>query len=358
MYLIMDKFPRIITNLKKIKHNAAVITSLAKKYNIAVNAITKSTCGNPKIAKAIIEGGANILGDSRIENLKHFKDAKLEGPLMLIRSPMLSEIKDVIEYSDISLNSEITVIEALSKQAKLANKTHQIILMIEMGDLREGVKEDEINTYIDKILKLNNIELLGFGMNLTCYGAVIPDQEKITTFENIVKKTEKEKNISIKMLSGGNSSTIHLLLDGLKNERITDLRLGESIMLGRETAYGKHIEKTYDDAFILEAEIIELKIKGSIPKGKIGVDAFGKKPVFKDQGNILRGLIAIGKQDTNDDDLIPIDPNIEILGISSDHLIVHVKDKNYKVGDKVKFKVKYGALLKAFTSPYVKKLFI
>ena len=351
----MEEYPRILFSLGKIKKNTENIVSIAKKYNININGITKSVCGNIDIAKAMIEGGVTVIGDSRIENLKFLKENGITKDLMLIRSPMISEASEVIKYCDISLNTEISVIEKLSHFAKEQKKIHKVVLMVEMGDLREGILKEDFSDFINKCKNFKNIEIFGVGMNLACYGGIIPTQEKISEFEDFVMEIEKKKNISFKMVSGGNSAVLPLFFKNFKTNRITDLRIGEGILLGRETVNGTLIENNYGDTFFLEAEIIELKEKPSIPFGEQGRDAFGIIPSFKDYGIIKRALLAIGEQDTYMEDLIPLDKDIEILGMSSDHLILKVNSDKYKVGDILKFFIKYGALVKAFTSKYVKK---
>jgi predicted amino acid racemase len=139
---------------------------------------------------------------------------------------------------------------------------------------------------------------------------------------------------------------------------INNLRLGESIVLGRETAFGEQLEGFYDDVFVVKGEIVELKEKPTVPIGEIGMDAFGNKPEFKDRGIIRRAIVAMGRQDIDPDGFRPIDESISILGGSSDHTIIDVTGSKriYQVGDVVSFKVDYGCLLRAMTSPYVEKV--
>ena len=161
------------------------------------------------------------------------------------------------------------------------------------------------------------------------------------------------------MISGGNSSSIYLIDKGELPERINNLRLGESFLLGNDTAYGTKLPGTVDDALLLEAQIIELKQKPSLPIGEVGVDAFGQKPYYEDRGIMKRAVLAIGKQDIVVDSLEPVDSQIRVLGGSSDHLLLDMTDAThkYKVGDVLTFKVGYGAMLQAMTSPYVEKAY-
>ncbi|CCQ95826.1 Alanine racemase domain protein [[Clostridium] ultunense Esp] len=348
--------PKIQIDLKKLEHNVKTIIDLCKKKDIEVAGVTKVFCGHPEIAKAYIDGGVSYLADSRVENLIKLKQFKL--PKILLRLPMISEVEKVVEYSDISLNSELRTIKELSKAAVQKGKKHKIILMVDLGDLREGYfDEDEIYEVVEEILNLKGIELLGIGTNLTCYGGVIPSQENLGKLMEIGKNIEDRFNINLDIISGGNSSSLHLLLKDNKIEGINMLRLGESLILGLETAYGNRIENTYDDVFQLVVEIIEVKEKPSLPIGEIGKDAFGKIPQFEDKGIRKRMIAAIGKQDIDFDTIVPEDSKITILGGSSDHLILDGTDSeiDYKVGDKLWFKLSYGGILSIMTSEYVKK---
>ncbi|WP_279230311.1 ornithine racemase Orr [Thermohalobacter berrensis] len=352
-------YPRVEINLEKIKHNTKVLVDKCKDIGIEVTGVTKSFCGIKEVAEAMVEGGISIVADSRIENLKKLKDIKL--PKLLLRLPMLSQTEQVVQYADISLNSEMETIKKLSEKALEKGKVHKVILMIDLGDLREGIfKKEKILKYVNQIKNLKGVKLVGIGTNLTCYGGVIPSKENLSKLVDIKKEIEEKLDIKLEIISGGNSSSIHLIDKGEMPKEINNLRLGESIILGRETAYGNKIENTYDDGFRLVVEIIELKEKPSVPIGEIGMDAFGNKPTFEDKGIRKRAICAIGKQDIDIEDIIPEDKCISILGASSDHLILDVTecDKNFKVGDKISFKLTYGGVVKSLTSEYVSKIFI
>jgi predicted amino acid racemase len=306
----------------------------------------------------MLKGGAVSLGESRIENIIRLKEGGIKTDMMLLRTPMPSEIKDVINHADISLNSEIAVIKGLSDMAKEKGKIHKILLMLEMGELREGVNRENLDYLIDTILDYKGIHLYGLGMNLACLVGLIPTKEKIDEFENIVLSVEDRFGIQFEMVGGGNSANIPQLLKDVNHKRINNLRIGEGILLGLETVNRTPIPNTFQDSFILESEIIELKEKASVPEGKISQNAYGESPEFVDMGLIKRGLLAIGRQDVIVDGLYPIDENITILGSSSDHIAVHIDSSEYKVGEIVSFRMNYGALVSLFTSHYVKKVFL
>ncbi len=351
-------YPRMVINLETITNNVKTVVELCNKKNIKVVGVTKVFCGNLIIANAYILGGVSYLADSRIENLIRLKN--LDIPKIMLRLPMISEAEKIVEYTDISLNSEIETIKVLSEKATEKGRIHKIILMVDLGDLREGYYHDEsLFKVVEEVLKLKGVELIGLGTNLTCYGGVIPSKEILQRLVNLGKSIEDKHNINLEIMSGGNSSSIHLL-DKDEVEGINNLRFGESLILGTESAYGKQIEGTKNDAFTLDVEIIEIKEKPSVPTSEIGRDAFGQIPTFIDRGVRKRILCAVGKQDVDFDTLYPLDEGIIILGGSSDHVILDGTDSkvDYKVGDIIKFRMHYVSVLRAMTSEYVEKVIV
>jgi len=350
-------YPKLEIDINKLKHNVKIISHMCHDKNISLAFVTKSFCAREEIVEKLVEEGIDYIADSRINNLKKLKDIDL--PKILIRIPMISELDDVIKYSDISFNSELKTIKALNEICESKSIIHNIVLMFDLGDLREGYfYEEDLFNNIKNIQKFKNIKIVGIATNLTCYGAIIPSSINTGRLVEIAKRVENDFGLKLEIVSGGNSSSLDLMMNDNMPKGVTNLRVGESIVLGRETAYGKSIEGAYQDAFKLVCEVVECKEKPSVPVGEIGIDAFGNKPVYEDKGILKRAIIAIGKQDINIDSLTPVDPFITILGASSDHMILDVtnSNQNYNIGDKVEFLLTYGGLMSSSTSEYVEKI--
>jgi len=349
------KTPRIEINLGKIAHNAKKLKELYGSKGIDVIGVTKVVCGDPAVAKVLVKSGINILADSRIENIVKMHDSDIHAQFLLLRTP-LSQSESVVKYTDISLNSEILVIKELSKYAVKQDTKHKIILMLELGDLREGLMPSEIEKTVGKIIELKGVKLVGIGTNLACFGGIKPDDEKMEYLSSIAKEIEDKFKLKLEFVSGGNSANYDWFMSTKNIGRINNLRLGESIFLGCETLERKMINGLFTDAFTLIAEVIESKTKPSLPYGDVCQDAFGNIPKFTDLGLMKRAILGIGLQDVLVSGLTP-QLNIDILGSSSDHIIINAKQTEIKVGDTVEFNLNYGALLSAMTSPYIIKIY-
>ncbi|KDE43931.1 alanine racemase [Metamycoplasma hyosynoviae] len=353
-----NKYPRIIIDEFKFKTNVKQAIEICKKNNIKVLAVTKGFCGNRRMAQLYSECGIEYFGDSRLENFDVYSDIK--GHKQLLRIPLISEIPEVVSKCDSSLNGDYGVIEKISEYCIKNNlKPHEIVLMIDLGDRREGILPEETKEVCNKIMKLKGVRLIGLGCNFGCYGARIPSDESMKTFVELQHQIEKDHNVKLTHMSGGNSLSLHMVWENRMPKEINFLRMGFAMIFGTEDMYRKTIEGMYRDAFRCEAEVIEVDYKSSLPVGECGIDAFGHKPYFEDIGTIKRIILGIGKLDTMFDAMIPYDQDLKILGDSSDHLIINANDSkiDYKVGDIVTFALDWGSLLYLFNSKYVEKVF-
>ncbi len=348
-------YPRVLIDAKKYGFNVQYILDLAHKQQVSIMGVSKVYCGDQKLSSVLEDLNVDYIADSKLENLMHIKTRK---PKVYLRVPAISEASLVVKYTDISLNSELEVIQKLNMIAGKMRKRHKIILMIDLGDLREGIYYKAFDLEIIKeILSLEHIDLIGIGTNLTCYGSVVPTIETYEKLKHIKDLIEQQFQIKLSVISGGNSSSIPMLMDGTLPKYINNLRIGEAMILGRETAYQKRIDHLYEDVITLETEIVEIKTKPSYPEGQLGFDAFGDKQTYHDKGMMRRAILNIGKQDVRHDDLIP-PHDIKVIGSSSDHLLVELLNETHQVGDIITFKLKYGGILSLMTSKYVEKIYV
>ncbi len=349
--------PYIEIDLAKIGHNAKTLVQIFKEKDIEIMGVTKVLSGAPLIAKVLTSVGINYLADSRIENIKTMKDAGIEATFVLIRTPFKSKLKQVIEYADISFNTELSIIKELSEIAISFNKVHEIILMVEMGDLREGILETNIVENFKTILQLKGVTIKGIGTNLSCYGGVKPTTEKMEKLSDIARSLEERFAIKLDIISGGNSANFEWFFKNNNLYNINNIRLGEAIFLGNETLHSTPIKNLHQNVITLVAEVIESNKKMSIPDGEIGQNAFGEIPQFTDNGEISRVIMGIGRQEVDVDGLTPVE-DITIIGSSSDHMIIDVADLDINVGEKVRFNINYSALLSLMGSPFIKKVIL
>ena len=361
----MERYPVLEINLKKLYENTKIVTKLCRENGINVAGIIKGFGGIAEGAEEMAKGGCYQIGSSRIEQLKALKDRGLDIPLLLVRIPMMCEIEDVVRYSDICLVSEKETLNLLNAEAKKQNKIYGLVLMYDLGDLREGVflKEEliELAEYVE--YQLDNLYLEGIGSNLSCYGSVAPANENLSQLAEAAIEIEEKLRRKLNIISGGGTTTLPLMVRGGVPKKINHLRIGEGINNTQDLPlyWDTNIEGLDLDVFVLKAQIVELNEKPTHPIGQLMVNAFGDLPHYDDRGIRKRAIVALGNQDLGDSSrLVPRDKDMQVLGASSDHTILDIHDckTQYKMGDIVEFNILYQAMLMTTLSDYVHKKII
>lgn len=347
--------PRLEIDSEKIEHNARTLVERLGVHGISVTGVTKAAAGWPDVANALLRAGVADLGDSRIENIEAMRRAGIDARMTLIRSPMLSQVERVVRSADISFNTELAVIRRLAGAARRAGRRHEVVLMVELGDLREGIMPGDLKAMVRAVRAMPDIILGGIGANLACHGGVSPDAHNMAELSALAESIERTFDIRLQRVTGGNSANLDWALSGVDPGRIDNLRLGEAILLGCEPLHRRPIEGLHSDAIVLVAEVIESKRKPARPWGTMAQAAFGPVDLVAGDGAVPRSLLAVGHQDVDPAGLYP-PPGIAILGASGDHLIVQSQANDLAVGDELRFGVNYSALLRAMNSPFVHKM--
>lgn len=349
----------VTVDLSKIADNTRRLVE--RLPGVDVVGVTKVTCGTPEVGHAMLSGGATALGESRVENAARLREAGVTAPIWLVRAPAPGVADEAVRFSDVSVVSELAIVEALDAAAARAGRRYGIVAMVDIGDLREGMMAAELPGFLDRVSLYPNIELLGIGASLTCYGAIVPDEDNLGMLAELAAAAQRQLGRRL-LVSGGSSTSIAPVVSGRAPGAIDNLRLGEAIMLGVDPATREQIPglMLHEDAVTVAAPVIECKVKPSMPIGTAAQDAFGNVPVFEDRGERRRALCAMGRQDVVPEQLRPVDPRVVVLGASSDHLVLDVHDLPVapQIGEAIEFIPGYSSTLQLFTSPYVAKRFI
>ncbi|WP_371367574.1 Ornithine racemase [Sporomusa rhizae] len=358
------KYPILQINLDYIYDNSKKLVDLCNQNGICISGVVKGFNGDPKIAEELVKAGCEHIASARLEQLIKLKKHGIAKQTMLVRIPMLSELEDMVGNVDISLNSEWETVENIEIICKKKKVIHKVVLMCDVGDLREGFfnTEELINLALYIENSLQYVKLYGIGTNIGCYGSINPSVENLSQLCLVAEEIEKKIGRNLELVSGGATTSLTLLLEGKMPTKINNLRIGEAILVNRDLQDLRkfNIEGLHQDNFILNAQIVEVKDKPSYPIGEIFFDAFGNKPVYTDRGIRKRAILAVGKQDIGDHDkLIPMLNGIQIIGSSSDHMIVDIQDckQNIKVGDVLEFMMQYPPMLYLTASKNVKKIY-
>jgi predicted amino acid racemase len=363
---------RIIKNIKKLNQYLS-------KHDIKWTLVTKVLSGNRAVLEKILkspiikscngesEGQVHSIGDSRISNLRRIKKiTDSDIVTMYIKPPPIKLARAVVEFADISLNTSLATIKALNEEAKLQNKIHRIIIMIELGELREGIVTDKIIDVYDKIFRLSNIKLIGLGTNLGCMYGIEPTYDKLVQLSLYKQLLETKFGRRIPLVSGGSSITLPLVTRKKIPKGVNHLRIGEAAFLGTSPLNNKRFRDLSTNAFRFYGNIIELEKKQAVPEGNISDANIGhvaqiKKNLMNRESH--RAIVDFGMLDVDVDNLIPDDRDVKFIGITSDMAVYNLGDNRtltnkpkYKVGDTLCFKPNYMAVARLMASRFIEKV--
>lgn len=350
----------ITLHAAKLRHNFLVLDQIFAQHDIEWAIVAKMLCGNEKFLQILLDLSDKEICDSRLSNLKTIKKLSPKTQTIYIKPPAKRLAKSIVQFADVSFNTELATLELLSQEAVRQNKIHRVVLMVEMGELREGIMARNLMTFYDDVLALPNIEVVALGTNLNCLNGILPDEKKLYKLNRFKEIIEEHSDKKIPYISGGSSVTIPLIF---KNEiplGINHFRVGETLFFGTDVYADTLLPGMYHDVFTLTAEIIEMQEKPTVPSGTVGTNLTGETPVFAEdeRGKVaLRAIVDVGLLDIDHNDISPLIPGVQIIGASSDMLILDLGENqnNLKVGATIDFSMNYMAVLRAMNSDYVDK---
>jgi len=346
---------------EKLKHNYEYLDKKFLDNNVEWGVVTKLLCGNRLYIKELLRLGVKEMHDTRISNLRTIKSLNPEVQTVYIKPPAKRSIANVVKFADVSFNTDYSTIKSLSHEAGIQQKVHKIIIMIEMGDLREGVMGDQLMDFYAQVFELPNIEIIGIGTNLNCLNGILPNQDKLIQLSLYKQLIEVKFNRKIPWISGGTSVTLSMMINNQIPSGINHFRIGEALFFGNDLFNDRPFAGMKTDVLKLYTEIIELYEKPIVPSGEQKENVAGHIPTFnlEDIGkSTFRAIIDIGLLDINPDYIIPEDESVRVIEASSDMLVIDLGDnlKKYKTGDLISFNLKYMGALGLLNSNYVEKV--
>lgn len=351
------RYPVLQVNIDAVRTNARVMSEFCAERGLSAAGVIKFSDGNINVARAYYEGGCRQLASSRTVHLEKIKKEIPDAETMLIRIPMISECADVVKWCDISLNSQEKTLRKLNVCAGEQNKIHSVLLMMDIGDRREGVVGIERLMQLALLVEneLDNLHLIGIGSSFACVSGVLPDQENLGELADAADQIEKNIGRKLEIVSGGSSITLTMLANNVPlPEKINHLRIGGSIAnpMAIRRNRGVVISGMREDTFTLTAEVVEVETKSSAAAGS-GKNWAGQIIEREDKGIRTRAIVALGSQDIGDcKQLVPLSGNIDVTAGSSDHTVLDVSEYgvNMEPGDTISFRLYYMGLLYSFST--------
>jgi len=350
---------RLLINVDALRHNIQVVDGWMRTHGAGWSLVTKVLCGHVDTLRVLGRMGPPSLADSRLANLKALRTTWSGGTLYL-RLPHFPALAEIVRLASASVNSELEVIQALDREAARQGRTHGILLMLELGDLREGILPGHLLEYGREILRLKHVRLLGFGANQGCLSGAVPNPDQLAQLTLYKELLELKFQRPVPLISGGSSTLLPLLLDGRVPRAVNHFRIGEAVFLGTDLLNGGILPGLRDDAFTLEVDVVEVKEKSLAPPGEVAglspFETFSVDTIQPGQRG-YRAIVTLGQLDTDVRGLSPMTAGHELAGASSDLTVVNLGEDpgGLSVGDTLSFRPNYSALLRLMTGSYIEK---
>ena len=241
------------------------------------------------------------------------------------------------------------MIAALAAAALRQNTVHGIILMVEMGDLREGIMPQDLVDMAQRVVDMPGVALTGIAANFACLNGIAPTAAKMRALSDLANDVEGQCGPFLQTISGGNSANLPWAFGTLGTGRINDLRLGEALLLGVDPITGDQIGGLSRGAFTLVAEVIETDEKPAHSSVSHARRNLAGIQIVSDTSETTRIILALGRQDMDAAGL-SMSLGSTLIGATSDHLVIGTKDAALCVGSEMRFQMSYGALMRAMAA--------
>ena len=361
----------LIIHTDKIKENIITLSKYFRKHKIDWSLVTKVFSGDKEFLKNLLTEDVinhiDSIGDSRLTSLMNLREINPNMRTIYIKPPAIIYADDVVKYANISLNTSYKTIKALNDAAKKQNIIHKVIIMIELGELREGINRNDVIEFYDKVFDLSNIEVIGLGSNLGCMYGVEPSYDKLLQLSLYKQIIESKFNRKLKYVSGGSSITLPLIEYGKVPADINHFRIGEAIFFGTSPLEGEKFLNLHTNTFEFKANIIELEEKYVVPDGIINEANIGHTIDFNESEaseKSYKAILDFGMLDVDSKDIECNDKTVGFVGITSDMTVTDIGNnkvdgkKKFNVGDKICFTPNYMAVARLLNSKFIEKKYL
>jgi alanine racemase len=150
-------------NLDAICHNFRQVRAFVGE-NVQIIAIVKADAyghGAAAVAKTLVDGGANTLGVTRLEEALTLREAGVTAPILLLAPPLPEHAEECVQHDLTATVEDAATAQALSAAAGRRGKTAKVHLKVDTGMGRLGVAPEQALSMATELNALPSIVLEG-----------------------------------------------------------------------------------------------------------------------------------------------------------------------------------------------------
>lgn len=349
--------PDILLNLDALAHNAQQTLACSKQWKVDVLPVLKAIASHPAAIRELRKHGFARFGFAERTEPSLFESTQDVERVLIQLSP-LSQASLVVAKFSRSFQSTPEALSGLDQAAAALGRTHEVLLMVDLGDGREGLRIDEVADVLDGARQLKNIRMAGFGATLACLGTRGPDEDVIRDMAWL-RDLFVARGIGMPVVSAGGSIFCRWL-DTNGSGPITEVRVGDPFLLGEDIYLRQKLPggPFRQDVCMITAEVLEVRTRVINPGLRpVLHHADGQEtlPARPASGRRARALLDIGRFHTEVGDLVCLLPGAEMVGLSSGYMVLDVTNcrNPIAVGQQILFHPGYWAMARAFRTQTV-----
>ena len=331
---------RIVADLQLLRGNVRALIAHCQELGVHLLPVLKGVEAWPVLAAMCLEEGLGHLAVSSASQAARLAGAGLPRPVML-GLPPLSQVRDVASLCCRSVVSTEEAALALAEQARTLRLPHGVLLMMDLGDGREGCRPDQVPALARAVRHMTHpwFSLDGVAANFGCLVEAPPSPQSLDVLTMVACEVGRRAGEAGEVSLGG-SVLLPWLADHALPACVTELRIGYALFLGHFMGQDCAVAGLRQDAFLLAAEVLEAGVKQT-----------------EAEGLRRRIVLDVGVLEIAPNRLIPLDAGMRLVGASSDYLVYDVEEcpRHFVTGEEVLFRPGYESLARAFHSCSVKK---
>lgn len=350
------------------------MTELAALWGADLCGVTKFCLGDPGMLKLCAEGGIKGIADSNAVNFfpenalakqnKRTKREKLVFPDHFHKSLIKTRISDIRQWGSLPRNKRAHRLfishRALLEEVRCipGDEKPEVVLIAEMGDLKEGLFPEEILS-INK--DFPDLPILGVSANFACLSGAVPSLPALKNLKNLACEIQSSRNLEAPFVSVG-GTVMHSLMRQETPQKglFQELRCGEGLFFGFDSSGGGPVPGFETDTMTFYGEILEVAEK-EIPAAKLqesALTALGDHAHERPPGQRKSAVLDFGILGADEFNLFPFDSDTLFAGQTFDFTVLDITNSvlNYKPGDLFPFRVNYKAGSFLFMNPFIHKV--
>lgn len=362
-------------DLTKVRRNLDTALDFCRARGLTLLPVTKLFQSRPDLLKAIDHPALHQVADVNSANLVRL-DPRRQTGRVLLRPRRQDAAATAAGATRVFLSDpDLALRLSQARQSQKAKTPLHVTLMIEAGDLRDGVPLEQVPEVADQIARLPGLELTGLGLNLGCLHGALPSPGGLDRVAQTLRRAREKTGLPLPELSLGGTVTWDFLKQQNLPPEFTELRLGEAFLFGWNTSLRSPVPEMEAGVFRLDLEVLEVwtKVVHGLPDRRAGrrvdqlpapepdddqptgFNAFGEPAREPFTGPRRRAVLEGGENIAPYRSLTPLQPGIHLVGETHEYLVADCQEASPAVqpGMILNFQPAYEAVARCFLSPYL-----